>query len=80
MIVGFWRKNAMLRYIALGFFALLLVKIFIMDMATVKSVFRIAAFLATGVTLVAMSYLYQYLKKKGFFDAMLAQKNMDKLQ
>jgi len=80
MIVGFWRKNAMLRYIALGFFALLLVKVFIMDTEMVKSAYRIAAFMATGVTLVAMSYLYQYLKKKGFFDAMLAQKNVDKLQ
>jgi len=24
--------------------------------------------LATGVTLVVVSYLYQFLKKKGFFD------------
>ena len=74
MTVGFWQKNAMLRYIALGLFALLLVKVFIMDMETVKSVYRIAAFLATGVTLVGVSYLYQFLKNKGFFDIMLVEK------
>jgi uncharacterized membrane protein len=74
MALGFWRKNRILRFISLGLFALLLVKVFILDTSTVKSVYRIAAFLATGVTLVSVSYLYQFLKKKGFFDAMLSEK------
>ena len=77
MIIGFWRKTAVLRYISLGLFGLLLVKVFILDMSTVKSVFRIAAFLATGITLVAVSYLYQYLKNKGFFEVTLAEKKLD---
>jgi uncharacterized membrane protein len=77
MTVGFWRKNGILRYISLGLFALLLLKVFILDTNTVKSVYRIAAFLATGVTLVAVSYLYQYLRKKGFFEAMLSEEIMD---
>jgi len=75
MALGFWRKNKILRFISLGLFALLLVKVFILDTSTVKSVYRIAAFLATGVTLVSVSYLYQFLKKKGFFDAMLSEKD-----
>jgi uncharacterized membrane protein len=74
MGLGFWRKNRILRFISLGLFALLLVKVFILDTSTVKSVYRIAAFLATGLTLVSVSYLYQFLKKKGFFDAMLPEK------
>jgi len=78
MTVGFWRKSKIMRYIALGLFALLLVKVFILDTSTVKSVYRIAAFLATGVTLVGVSYLYQFLKKKGFFEAMLSEKIYDK--
>jgi uncharacterized membrane protein len=77
MTVGFWRKLKLLRYIAIGLFALLLCKVFILDTSTVKSVYRIAAFLATGVTLVAVSYLYQYLRKKGFFETVLAEKNSD---
>ncbi|MHC4397620.1 MAG: DUF2339 domain-containing protein [Planctomycetota bacterium] len=77
MVAGFWRKVPLLRYIALGLFVLLLVKVFILDTSTVKSVYRIAAFLATGITLVGVSYLYQFLRKKGFFDAMLAEKNVE---
>jgi uncharacterized membrane protein len=75
MALGFWRKDRILRFISLGLFALLLVKVFILDTSTVKSVYRIAAFLATGLTLVSVSYLYQFLKKKGFFDVMLSEKD-----
>jgi uncharacterized membrane protein len=77
MVTGFWRKAGMLRYIALGLFALLLAKVFILDMGTVKSVYRIGAFLATGITLVGVSYLYQFLKKKGFFDAISGEMGLD---
>lgn len=78
MVVGFWKKVKVLRYIGLGLFALLLCKVFILDTSTVKSVYRIAAFLATGVTLVGVSYLYQFLRKKGFFEAVLAEKSTGK--
>jgi len=78
MTVGFWRKSKILRYIALGLFALLLVKVFIWDTIEVKKVYRIAAFLATGLALVGVSYLYQFLKKKGFFEAVLSEKSVDK--
>jgi hypothetical protein len=77
MVAGFWRKASILRYIALGLFALLLAKVFILDMSTVKSIYRIGAFLATGIALVGVSYLYQFLKKQGFFDAISAQLNLD---
>jgi len=77
MIIGFIFKKRTLRFIAIGLFALLLGKVFILDMGTVKSVFRIAAFLATGITLVGVSYLYQHLKNKGFFEVMLAEKTQN---
>ncbi len=79
LIVGFWKHIKTLRFAALGLFAILLLKVFIMDMSTVKSVYRIAAFLATGITLVAVSYLYQYLKNHGFFDAITAQQKQDEI-
>lgn len=78
MVIGFWRKVPLLRYVALGLFVLLLAKVFILDTSAVKSVYRIAAFLATGLTLVGVSYLYQFLRKKGFFDAILAEKGLEK--
>ncbi len=77
MVIGFWFRVKSLRYIALGLFVLLICKIFIFDMSTVKNVFRIAAFLATGITLVGISYLYQYLKKKGFFEAKAVQNKLE---
>ncbi len=79
MIVGFWKHIKTLRFAALGLFAILLVKVFIMDMSTVKSVYRIAAFLATGITLVAVSYLYQYLKNRGFFDTLSAPQKQNEI-
>jgi uncharacterized membrane protein len=69
MVAGVWKNIPPLRYAALGLFGLLLAKVFIVDMNTVKSVYRVAAFMATGVVLVGISYLYQHLRNKGFFEA-----------
>jgi uncharacterized membrane protein len=73
LIGGFWRKLKMMRYIGLLVLGVLLLKAFIVDMNAVSTIYRIMAFLATGVTLVSVSYLYQFLKKKGFFDTTLAK-------
>jgi len=75
MVIGFWKNIKNLRYIAIGLFTLLLAKIFIWDTRRVEHLYRIAAFLATGVTLLGVSYMYQFLKKKGFFDTMLSKKS-----
>jgi len=72
MIVGFWRRIPILRYVALGLFALLLAKIFFIDTSQIENIYRIAAFIATGAVLVAVSYLYQFLKKKNFFENLTA--------
>ncbi len=68
LMVGFIRRIALVRYMALGLFGILLAKIFLFDMSEVKSIYRITAFLATGLTLVGVSYIYQYLRKQGFFE------------
>jgi uncharacterized membrane protein len=70
---GFWRKLKTLRYLGLAVLGVLLLKAFIVDMSAVSTIYRIMAFLATGVTLVGVSYLYQFLRKKGFFDTTLAK-------
>jgi uncharacterized membrane protein len=68
MVIGFWQRIRPLRYLALGIFVLLLIKIFLIDTRTLETAYRIAGFLVTGLALVGVSYLYQYLKKIGFFD------------
>jgi hypothetical protein len=75
MVIGFWRRVGPLRYLALGIFVLLLGKIFLIDTRELDTAYRIAGFLVTGLALVGISYLYQYLKKTGFFDTMLADRN-----
>lgn len=76
MVTGFVFKMKILRYLALGLFALLLAKVFILDMSKVIPIYRIAAFFATGITLVGVSYLYQFLKKKGFFETLPTQQKL----
>jgi uncharacterized membrane protein len=68
MVIGLWRRNRPVRYIGLGIFVLLLAKIFLVDTRMLNVTHRIAGFLATGLALVGVSYLYQYLKKMGFFE------------
>jgi uncharacterized membrane protein len=79
IVIGFWKNIKTLRYIAIALFALLLAKIFIWDTRRVEHLYRITAFLATGITLLAVSYMYQFLKKKGFFDIILAKKSEDEI-
>ncbi|HAL45184.1 MAG: hypothetical protein A2Y12_12185 [Planctomycetes bacterium GWF2_42_9] len=70
MLLGFWRNNAYLRYISFLIFGVLLAKIFLVDTHEIKNIYRVAAFLVTGATLVSVSYLYQFLRKNGFFDTL----------
>lgn len=72
MVLGFSLRQRNFRYIAIGLFGILLVKVFLIDTRHIQSIYRIAAFLATGVTLVGVSYLYQHLKNAGFFEKLLA--------
>ena len=70
LVIGFLFRVGGIRYLSLAIFAVLLGKIFINDTATLRTEYRIAAFLTTGLILVGVSFLYQFLKKKGFFDTL----------
>ncbi len=61
--VGFWRRRAALRWTGLAVFALTLGKVFLVDMAEVEAVYRIASFLVLGVLLVGASFLYQRARR-----------------
>ncbi|OQY05375.1 MAG: hypothetical protein B6I25_05685 [Planctomycetales bacterium 4572_13] len=68
VILGFIFRVAGIRYLSLTIFAVLLGKINL-DIWDLGTEYRIATFLTTGLILVGVSFLYQFLKKKGFFDA-----------
>lgn len=68
VVGGFAFRARGVRYLSLILFAVLLAKIFLKDTVTLRIEYRIAAFLTTGLILVGVSFVYQYLKKKGFFE------------
>ena len=70
LVLGFVFRTRGVRYLSMAIFAVLLGKIFIVDTATLRTEYRIAAFLTTGLVLVGVSFLYQFLKKKGFFETL----------
>lgn len=58
MGLGFARNVTLLRRVAIGLFALTVVKVFVRDLADVDTPFRILSFLVVGLLLVVASYLY----------------------
>jgi hypothetical protein len=61
---GFVRRSTALRYAALGLFGLVIVKVFIVDLASVKTVYRMLSFLILGVVLLLVGLLYQKASRR----------------
>jgi uncharacterized membrane protein len=64
MILGFAKRQAVVRRVSLILFAVTIVKVFLADMARASTPFRIISFIVLGVLLIGASYLYH--KYKGF--------------
>jgi uncharacterized membrane protein len=58
---GFVRAVPPVRYAALGLFGIVILKVFLVDMAELEAVYRIASFFVLGLVLLAVSYFYQRL-------------------
>ncbi len=72
IVLGFIFRTAGIRYLSLTIFAVLLGKINL-DIWHLGTEYRIATFLTTGLILVGVSFLYQFLKNKGFFETVEKQ-------
>ena len=59
MVIGFMRSNAFLRWLALILLGLTVGKVFLYDLSTLERVYRILAFIALGILLLAISFAYQ---------------------
>lgn len=64
LIVGFQWRLRLVRYLALGLFALTAAKLLIVDMNGVQQLYRILAFMLVGVVLIAASYAYHRLERR----------------
>jgi len=59
--VGLMRRNAPLRWIAMGLLAVVILKVFLLDLRALDTFYRILAFLGLGVVLIAVGFGYQRL-------------------
>src|ERR1700722_13906523 len=59
MIVGFLRRSAFVRWQALLLIAATIVKVFVYDVSQLDKGYRIVSFIALGVLLLAISFVYQ---------------------
>jgi uncharacterized membrane protein len=62
MVVGFWKREAFLRWQAIVLLAITAIKVFFFDIATLQRGYRIAAFIVLGVILLAVSFFYQRMR------------------
>jgi uncharacterized membrane protein len=56
---GFVRSRASVRYAALALLGITVLKVFLVDLAAVRTVYRVLSFLVLGVVLLGVSLLYQ---------------------
>jgi len=59
MVVGFWRRSALVRWQALVLIAATIVKVFVYDVSQLDRGYRIVSFIVLGVLLLAISFVYQ---------------------
>jgi len=61
---GFVRRSVVLRYVALCLCGLTIVKVFFVDLASVKTAYRMLSLLVLGVVLLLVGLLYQKASRR----------------
>lgn len=64
LAIGFWKRIWEFRVAALGLLAVVAIKVVLVDMATVKQIYRIISFVALGLMMISASYLYHRLEQR----------------
>jgi uncharacterized membrane protein len=64
LTVGIWRRNTMLRIMALVLLSVTIVKVFLIDLSSLDKIYRTISFIVLGLILVAVSYLYQRYRQR----------------
>lgn len=59
MCAGFWQRSAFLRWQALILISVTVVKVFVYDVSELERGYRVISFIALGVLLLAVSFIYQ---------------------
>ena len=64
LVIGLWRRNKLLRMMALALLSITIVKVFFFDLSLLEKLYRIISFIVLGVILLAVSFLYQRLRQR----------------
>lgn len=59
LMIGIWQRNAPTRYAGIGLLAVALLKLFLHDLASIESTYRIGALIVVAIIALAASFLYQ---------------------
>ena len=62
ILLGIWRKKQVLRIMAIGLFAITLVKLFVYDISHLNSISKTIVFVCLGILLLITSFLYNKYK------------------
>lgn len=61
MVAGFKRSVSFIRWLALGLLGFTILKVFFYDLSELEAIYRIMSFIALGVILLGVSFVYQRL-------------------
>ena len=61
--LGFWKNNKLLRIAGIALFGITLIKVFFFDLQSISTVSKTIVFIALGVLLLIISYLYQRFER-----------------
>lgn len=64
IVYGFVKRYSFIRRFGLGLAILAVIKLFIIDLFSLTQGFRIVSYFALGITLLAISFVYQYFSKR----------------
>jgi len=64
LAIGIWRRNKLLRVMALALLSITILKVFFFDLSSLEKLYRIISFIVLGVILLAVSFLYQRLRQR----------------
>jgi uncharacterized membrane protein len=64
LAIGLWRRNKLLRIMALALLSLTIVKVFFFDLSSLEKLYRIISFIVLGLILLGVSFLYQRLRQQ----------------
>jgi uncharacterized membrane protein len=63
LVSGFVLKDKLYRWIGLGIFSLVLLRLFFYDFSNLETIYRIISFIALGIVFIGASFLYSYFSK-----------------